>query len=260
MSGPRILLLDIETFPDVVYVWGVYEQSAISVQKHWQLASYSAEWYDTKKILTRGLCDIKGYKAGDDDRALAQEVWFLLDEADIVVAHNGADFDLRKMTARFIALGMTPPKPYKIVDTRKEVARVAAFSSNKLDWLCKQLEIGRKIQHEGWDMWEGCMRGEKKWWDKMKRYNRHDVELLRELYTTLAPWIRQPNTGVYNEGLVCPNPSCGSRHLNARGLQRNKTRVYQRYQCQECGAWARAVKSEKGQKAQLVGLDPHSRP
>jgi hypothetical protein len=148
------------------------------------------------------------------------------------------------MNARFIVHGMTPPSPFKVVDTKQEAKRVAAFSSNKLDWLCRQLEIGKKIDHEGWAMWEGCINGDPKCWAKMKKYNRHDIVLLKELYMLLSPWMRQPNANMWTENVVCPNPACGSKNLERRGLARNKTRMYQRFQCKECGTWARAVHSE----------------
>ena len=239
---PKILLIDIETQPDLVYTWGVYEQNAISVKQHWQLLSYSAKWLGGKQT-TKGLCDYPEYEPGeeDGDYRLVQEIWQLLDEADIVVAHNGIDFDIKKMNARFIAYGMVPPSPYKVVDTRKGLAQVAGFSSNKLDWICKQLGIGHKLEHEGWQLWLDCMSGDKKAWAKMKKYNAHDVTLLEDLYLTIAPWIRQPNAGVWKEDDVCPNPACGSKHLEHRGVARNKTMTYQRFQCKDCGAWGRAA-------------------
>jgi hypothetical protein len=247
------LYVDIETQPDLVYTWGVYEQNAIAVKEHWQLLSYSAEWQDGK-VITKGLCDYKGYKAGGDDYDLAQDVWSLLDEADIVVAHNGVDFDLKALTARFIAHGMKPPSPYKIVDTKRGLKSVSRFSSNKLDWIGQQLEIGKKIDTGGWNLWLGCMAGDKKSWAKMKKYNRHDVVLLKRLYKLLSPWIRQPNTGAWTSRPSCPNPACGSLKLTARGYARSKTRVYQRYQCSECGTWARSVSSEKGEHASTVAV------
>lgn len=247
---PKILFLDIETQPDLVWVWGVYEQNAISVKEHWQLLSFSASW-EEGKILTKGLPDYPGYKPGGTDAALVNEVWGLLDEADIVVAHNGADFDLKKLNARFICHGLKPPSPYKVVDTKRAVKRVAAFSSNKLDWLCKQLELGSKLVHEGWQLWFNCMQGDPAAWKKMKRYNQHDVELLKELYYELAPWIVQPTMGNWLSGARCPNPACGSTKLERRGLAHTKTRVYQRFQCKVCGAWSRAVKADKA-RAEII--------
>jgi hypothetical protein len=244
MSHPKILLLDIETSPDLVWTWRLYDSNAIAVKEHWRIISFSAEWYHSKKKVTLGLDDFGGYKG--DDEGLCDRLWELMDEADIVVAHNGQKFDIRKINARFIAWGFDPPAPYKVVDTKKEASRVAAFSSNRLDWLCKQLDLGKKLEHEGFDLWIGCMNDVKKCWTKMKRYNRHDIVLLRELYERLSPWSRQPNANFWNKNeMVCVSPTCGSTHLIKKGVVHLKTRSYQRYRCQECGKPARSVFSEK---------------
>lgn len=244
---PTILFLDIETTPDVVWVWGVYQQNAIAVKEHWYVLSFAAKWMGSRNIVVNGLDDYKGYKGGEStERMLLRDVHQLLSMADIVVAHNGRDFDVRKLNARFIAHGMQPPSPYKVIDTKNDLVMVAKFSSNRLNWLCEQLGIGRKLDHEGFRMWEGCMNGESKWWNKMKRYNKHDIVLLEELYNILAPWIPQPNAGVYSGSHCCPNPACASKDLEKRGMSRSKTRIYQRYQCRKCGTWSRDVKSQGG--------------
>lgn len=212
------------------------------------MLSFAAKWRGQSNIITKGLSDYKGYKGGNStELQLLKDIHKLLDQADIVVAHNGANFDVRKLNARFIAAGMTPPSPYKVVDTKRDLVRVAAFSSNRLNWLSKQLGIGKKtMEHQDWSLWEGCMKGDKASWAKMKKYNKHDVVLLQELYEILAPWIDQPNAGAWMGNDVCPNPACGSTDLEQRGWARSKTRVYKRLQCRKCGTWSRLSRSERG--------------
>jgi uncharacterized protein YprB with RNaseH-like and TPR domain len=252
MSEAKILFIDIETAPDLAWVWGVYQENAIAIKEHWYVISFAAKWRGADKITVKGLPDYKGYKNGsDNEKKLLKDIWELLDEADVVVAHNGYSFDIKKLNARFIDQGYTPPSPYKIVDTKRDLKSIAAFSSNRLNWLCKQLGIGQKtMQHQDWSLWEGCINGDKSSWKKMKEYNRHDVVLLEELYLIIAPWIRQPNANLWNlDGQIrCVNPACGSTKLQSRGTAKTLTRVYRRFQCQECGTWSRSVKSETGTK------------
>lgn len=253
MAAPAILFLDIETAPDVAWVWGVYEQNAIAVKEHWYILSYAAKWRGEDAIETRGLVDYPGYKGGSScESDLLDSVWSLLDRADIVVAHNGSDFDVKKLNAKFIQWDFDPPSPYKVVDTKRDLTRVARFSSNKLDWLCKQLELGSKMETGGFDTWQGCMNGDREAWAKMKEYNANDIVLLESLYETLAPWIRQPNAALFHDGeeIRCANPACGSESLTKRGTQHALTRSYQRYQCNDCGAWTRSAKSVKAVKSQ----------
>lgn len=247
MTALRILLLDFETFPNVAYVWGAYEQNAIEMKEDWYILSYAAKWLGTRPIITRGLDDT------GSERKLVKEIHTLMDEADIIVAHNGVDFDVKVANTRFIVHGLTPPSPYKVVDTKRGLKQATRFSSNKLDWLCRQLGIGRKIEHEGFGLWVKCADGDPAAWARMKKYNRRDVRLLEELYRTIAPWIRQPNAALYSGDLRCVNPACRSTHLQVfPKVYRAITRSYQRMQCQKCGKWARAAIAERGNRAVVV--------
>jgi hypothetical protein len=255
-SRPRILLLDFETFPNLAYVWGAWEQNVIEMKEDWYILSYAARWHGTRPIVCRGIDDTGDQKSGktNSDGRLMKEIHALMDEADIIVAHNGVDFDVKVANTRLIVHGFTPPSPYKVVDTKRAIKQVARFSSNKLDWLCKQLGLGRKMEHEGFPLWLGCAAGDPAAWRKMKRYNRHDVRLLGDLYTLIAPWIRQPNAALYYDGERCVNPACGSDdiYVNPR-LYYASTRAYRRFQCRKCGKWARATVSERRPRATVVG-------
>lgn len=251
MPKPKILLLDIETFPDVVWAWSpLWKTSAIAVKEPWYILSFAYKWFGKGKVKCKGLCDYDDHRALREIRLL-DDIWHLLDEADIVVAHNGRAFDTSSIVARFIAHGFQPPSPYKVVDTKNDLTKVARFSSNKLEWLCEQLLDEKKLAHEGFDMWRGCADGMAKAWKKMKAYNTHDVEILDGLYALISPWIRQPNL---TNKPVCVNPACGSTKIQWRGLYRAETRTYRKFQCQECGKWGRVTKSEKDQSAQVRGI------
>jgi hypothetical protein len=42
-----------------------------------------------------------------------------MDEADIICAHNGDAFDIKKINSRLITNGFKPPSPFKTIDTLK---------------------------------------------------------------------------------------------------------------------------------------------
>lgn len=255
MSAPRILLLDFETFPNTSYVWGDYEQNAIERKADWFILGYAAKWLGTRPIEVKGLDDFGQRKLGNfiAERRMLRRVHDMMNEADIVVAHNGIDFDIKVANTRFIVHGFKPPSPYKVVDTKRGIKQVARFGSNKLDWLCKQLGIGRKIEHEGFGLWLRCEAGDAGGWKRMKRYNRHDVRLLEELYVLISPWIRQPNAALYSGNERCVNPACRSTDITVfPKLYPAITRMYRRIQCNKCGKWARATVSERKPKAVVV--------
>lgn len=245
-TRPRILFLDIETFPNIAYVWGKYEQNVIKYKQEGCIATFVAKWLGNDKIFAKGLPDYPGYKAGSyKDAGLVKDLWKLLDEADIVVAHNGDSFDVRVCNASFISNGLKPPSPYKTVDTKKAVKRVARFNSNKLDDLGVTLQIGQKIKTD-FELWEGCIRGDLAFWKKMLDYNRQDVLLLEKLYLRILPWISNHPNFTIESGALCPK--CNSSDIQFRGFAISCTRRYRRFQCQKCGGWARSVVSEGGSR------------
>ena len=243
---PSISFLDIETAPDVVWTWGVYQANAIQVKEDWYILSFAAKWKDEEPWFV-GLNDFRGYKGGNStEKQLLEKLWHVLDKADIVVAHNGRHFDVRKINARFIDHGFPPPSPYKVIDTKSDLAMVAAFSSNRLNWLTKQFKLGSKTQeHQDFELWKGCMTGDAQAWAKMEAYNLNDVVLLERLYDKVSPWIKQPNATLYTGLTECVKPGCGGK-LQKRGFAYAETRVYQLFRCAKCGAPARTVKSERG--------------
>lgn len=244
---PKILLFDVETAPSLGYVWGKWEQNVIDFEEHWYMLCYAAKWLG-EKTFVKALPDYPGYKKNkESDKKLIKDLWELFNEADIIIAHNGDKFDIKKANARFSFYGLQPPTPYKTVDTVKVARKYFAFESNKLDDLSNVLGFGRKINTGGFELWKGCMEGDPASWRKMKKYNRHDVDLLEKVYLHFRPWIEShPNVSVYLQGEVCGR--CGSDHLQSRGFERTNAAVYRRFQCQDCGGWGRLTKAEPGIK------------
>ena len=236
MSGQsKILLLDIETSPNIGYTWGKYEVDVIEFIKQWTILCFAYKWLgDETKVVAR--CDFPG----QSEQSVLKKLWDLLDTAEVVVWQNGDKFDMRKINTRFLQFRMPPPSPYKTVDTLK-VARKFAFNSNKLDDLGNDLNEGRKIKHSGFELWKGCMAGDKKSWAMMKKYNKQDVELLERIYLRLRPWVKtHPTVSDVLDGC----PKC-SGDLQSRGYACNRLMRYKRYQCNDCGGWCRDTSGEK---------------
>lgn len=244
---PRILTIDIENTPLIGYAWKQWDTNLIEIKDHSYILSFSAKWLGGKQY-TKGLIDYKGYKPGVlDDEKLIREAHALVDNADIVVGQNSIDFDMKKLNARFLAYGLPPPSPYKQVDTLKEARKIMNLPSYKLNDLGKYLGIGKKLQHEGFELWLKCMAGDEKAWRKMLKYNAQDVRLTEQLYLKLRPYMKShPNLGTYLEKCCCPK--CMGENLQRRGYSKTVANVYQRFQCNDCGSWGRTAISEKRYK------------
>lgn len=233
MNKPKILFIDIETSPNISYTWGKWEQDVIEFKKEWYILSFSAKWLHGKQI-TRGLCDYKGVS----DKSLVKEIWGLFDEADVIVAHNGDQFDIKKIQTRFTTYNIKPPAPFKTIDTKKVAKRYFGFNSNSLNDLGKSLGLGKKYKHNGFELWLGCMAGDKKSWSIMKKYNVIDVILLEKIYLHFLPWISShPNYSSFFGGPVCPK--CGSKDIIHKGYTMTLTAQFRRFVCRDCGGWGR---------------------
>lgn len=246
IKRPKILLFDIETAPNLAYVWGKYQQDVIEFESEWYILCFAYKWLDDKKTHVVSLPDFKNYKDNpEDDSALVKELHTLFDEADIIIAHNGDNFDLRKTNARFLYHGLTPPSPYKSIDTLKMARKYFKFNSNRLDDLGKILNLGEKNHTGGFSLWKGCLNGNKTSWKQMADYNKQDVVLLEKVYKALLPWIHNhPNRGLLEgKRVACPN--CSGSNVQRRGFNYTRVGKYQRWQCTDCGAWSQERKTEK---------------
>lgn len=239
---PRIILLDIETSPTLGYVWGMWEQNVIAVEDDWFMLSFAVKELGAKKTRTHCLPDYRGYvKDKQNDAALLWELWNEMDKSDVIIAHNGDGFDIKKSNSRFIYHGLKPPSPYKTIDTLKIARKHFGFTSNKLDDLADYLKVGRKLPHQGKHTWLGCMTGDKKQWNTMRKYNAHDLNLLEGCYMHMRPWATtHVNLNNYRKDNVCPR--CQSHSLIGRGYIYTKTGKRQQFQCKNCGGWSSGIK------------------
>lgn len=251
----RILLYDIETAPNLAYVWGKYEQDVIAYEDEWHMLSFAYKWLGEKRTHVMALPDFKKTYKKDktNDVELVKALHALFSEADIVIAHNGNAFDQKKTNARMIQHGLTPPVPYKQIDTRNVARKYFKFNSNRLDDLGESLEVGRKVKHPGFEMWLGCMAGHNKSWDQMKKYNKQDVVLLEKVYEKMRPWIGGHPSLSLMEGNILACTHCGSEDLIKTGTYYTMVNQFQIWRCKACGARPRSrIPDKVGEKVKFV--------
>jgi hypothetical protein len=239
-TAPRVLIYDIETAPILAHVWGLWENnvSLNQIVTDWHVMSWSAKWLDDppNKVM---YMDQRNAKSVQDDKAILQGIWDLLNEADVVITQNGINFDQKKLNARFIMNGMQPPGSYKHIDTKKIASKVFGFTSNKLEYmtdkLCTTYKKSKHRKFPGHEMWEQCLAGNLEAWKEMEVYNRYDVLSLEELYRKLIPWDNSLNFNLYHDGLehIC---KCGSKDFTKNGFYYAQTSKFQKYRCKKCGA------------------------
>lgn len=235
----KILIFDIETAPDLADVWGYWNNNVglNQVRRDGWIMSFSAKWLGSNEV-------IYVENRTQNDKNLVKRLLKLIDEADIVVAHNGKSFDMGWFRGKAAIHGLQPPSPVKIIDTLIESRRLFQFPSNKLEYLLRRFKCTPKRSHKkfpGHELWVQCMLGNDEAWAEMEEYNCIDVIGLEELYLKIRPWITtHPNLNLYNddEGHACPK--CESTNLKKDGTVKLVAGVYQAYKCRDCGGWSRS--------------------
>lgn len=233
----RILVLDIETAPNLAHVWGLWNQNVGLSQllESGRVICFGAKWVGKNKVMF-----YSEHEHGHEEMMKAAHE--LLDQADVVVHYNGKKFDIPWLNTEFARYGLKPPAPYKQVDLLATVRREFRFPSNKLDAVTQELGLVGKLKHEGHMLWIKCLLGDPAAWRKMKRYNVQDVRLTEQLYFKLLPWIKNhPSRSLYEgqEGCVC-----GSTDLERRGFAYTAVSKFQQFRCRSCGRWIRSGKAE----------------
>lgn len=233
---PKILFLDIETRPAVVYVWQFYGAfiNPEQIIEDGGVICFGAKWFNEKETTV-----YSDWEHGHD--AMIRKAHELISEADAVVTYNGDKFDLPKLNGEFVMLGLDPTPPWTSIDVLKTIRRFG-FGMNKLAHIGPLMEVGKKVEHAGFKLWSDVMNGCPKAQKKMVRYCKGDVTLLERLYKRIRPFIKNhPHLGGVGS-TVCG--ACNSPRLQKRGNRYTKSFAIQRLQCQSCGSWQDGVRSK----------------
>lgn len=229
----KILLLDIETRPLIVTSWQLFEPRLgyENIVEDFGLICAAWKWLGEKKVSAVAV-DPKKPK---DDRDVVVGICAAIREADVVIGHNGDEFDLKKINARAIYHKLQPSPPIPTIDTLKIARKHFGFTANRLDYLGQYLGLGRKKPTGGFGLWLKVLAGDRTALKKMVEYNKGDVLLLEEVYKVFRPYIRNhPNENLHSGMKCCP--TCGSKKFTRQGYKYTRTTQRQQYHC-SCGAW-----------------------
>ena len=252
-SVASVLLFDIETLPIQMYAWRLGEQnwSPDNIIKDWCVLSYVAKWLFVPSHIGDVLTPKEA--VARNDKRIINELWSLMEKADVVIAHNGRAFDTAKINTRFLIHDMPPPSPYQLIDTKTTTQKALGATSNSLNHIAKMLGIGEKT-HTDFELWKRCDIGEKAALDEMLSYNVHDTYLLEDVYVKLRPWINHPNMSLYvtaeEDQNVCPR--CTSEDIDWGETYTTSAGVFDAFRCNNCGALGRHSKRKRTSKSRVL--------
>lgn len=234
IKTPRILALDIETKPITAYIWKLFDENigVNQIVDTGGLLCLGAQWVGSTKRFF-----YSEWQHGKEE--MLKAIHDLMSEADAIITFNGDRFDLRKLNGEFLKHRMPPLAPITSIDVYKTVKKMGLVS-NKLAFVGPELNIGKKLDTHGFELWRLVMEGNEPARRRMQTYCLRDVKLLVNLYLRIKPYMIDHPHLADTKGQHCA--SCGSTHVHSRGYRRTRAFKIQRLQFQDCGAWSHGTR------------------
>lgn len=237
---PRILVFDIETSPNLVYTFGLFNQNISLEQVVKETSLLSISWKFLGEPETFYMQVDQNQQDLWDDKELCQAVSALFQNVDAVIGHNITRFDLPVIRGRLYHHNLPQLPPVNEIDTLVMASHAGKHLSRKLAHLTKGLQF-TKMSHAkfpGFALWRECLARNPAAWEEMERYNRMDVISNEALFERLRPFSKVHIPGFQTGELCCPK--CGSKDLKKRGVLETRGGWYQRYKCSSCGGWSQS--------------------
>ena len=232
---PRILTLDIENSPHLVYTYDLYGANITpdKIIEPARLLCWAGKWFDRREVVFAS-----EYHDGVED--MLDPLWDMLDQADIVVTYNGVRHDIPIIMRTFIENGYPPPSPWIDIDLYQVSKRRYKWASNRLGYVTEALGLPTKLETGVAQLWKKVLYDDDKAWTKFRAYNKQDVIVTELLYRAYRPWMKTPHAGLWS-GDLSTCPACGSSQLAPAGIVYTKTAAWLKSNCQNCRAWCKIL-------------------
>ena len=211
----KVQFIDIETSLIEMYGFrlGMQRPNIDSLVGKSQTKLLTAAWGSWYDLYNEGAAGVKSVgnhhrktafnKDPLDDTYVLRQLWKVLDDATVIVAHN-ASFDAGWIEGRFMDLGWKKPSKYYVYCTYHTLSGLNGVSK-KLDYLSQKLIGTEKVKHEGLPLWVGCSEGNVESFEKMEAYNIGDIyDTLYKVYMRTALYVnRHKCIDLAGTGLFC---------------------------------------------------------
>ena len=276
----KILCVDLETNFMKNATWGLWKQNIHigQILEDWSMICWSAKWLFEDEIFNGTVTAEESIMR--NDRQATVKLWKLINEADILIAHNLIGFDLKKMNTCFAKHQLGKPSSSQYIDTLQISRKNLSLPSNKLDYIAKF--FGIPMKHDtGFKLWRECdgvdaiLKEEiitignkiqkvtsynKKVIDSaldyMTEYCDNDVSILEEVYLALREWdTRHPNLALYGDLEDSQCHVCGGFNLSHTPKQYiTSVSRFDVFRCNDCGGLSRRRQADKRNRELLRGV------
>ena len=212
----KVLIYDIETSPNIGWFWRAGYKLNIqpdNIIKERAIICVSYKWLGEDQVYNLT------WDKNQDDKFLIEQFVEVLNESDLIVAHNGDRFDIKWLKTRALFHRIPTLPNYRQFDTLKVAKSKFLFNSNRLDYISKFLgyEGKNKTTISLWTdiMFKKC----KKAMNTMLEYCDEDVRQLEKVYNELK-YADNPrlHEGVMKGKSKATSPITGSvniKHIKA---------------------------------------------
>jgi DNA polymerase III epsilon subunit-like protein len=209
----KILIYDIETSPNLGWFWRAGYKLNIQpgqITQERAIICLSYKWAGEDQVYNLA------WDKDQDDKFLIEQFIEVLNEADLIVAHNGDNFDIKwlKTRALYHRLHGKMLTRYNQFDTLKVAKSKLYLNSNRLDYIAKFLGFKGKIRTR-YDLWDDvCMKNDREALQEMIDYCDEDVIQLEHIYNEIK-YLDNPriHAGVLNGETKQTSPISGGTNL-----------------------------------------------
>lgn len=209
-----VQFIDIETNTKLYHLFGaghnhVGIHQMLEGEETKILTVAGGSFYDLYESKKKGVWSLSNHhfkrtfkKDPEDDTEVLRRVWKIMDEAKVIVAHNGS-FDEGWLRGRFVMLGWKQPSPFALVCTYRGL-RKYRMDSKKLDYLSQKLCKTKKITTD-MALWMACKAGDVKAFQLMEKYNIGDIyDTLFKVYMKTCQYYPQYAVDMTDHELEIP--------------------------------------------------------
>lgn len=235
MAEPKILFYDIETSPMQVWTFRIGNKisvphSAIVNGSKTDIICVAWKWAHEREVHSLDW----GWDK-QNSKNLIKAFDKVINEADIIIGHNGDKFDWRHLNTQRL-LNRLPAINWNVnsEDTLKQIRRHFYLPSYKLDHVAAILGVGNKSAMCFKDWVDICTKSDRSKLDKMIKYCKKDVLLLQNVYDIIKPYVK-PKMRM-SVGHSCT--VCGSKDIRRNGTRTYNGKTHQYFICRDHGGYA----------------------
>lgn len=185
-GSAKILFYDIETSRNHVWSWRTGYKINITheqILKERAVICVSYKWAGEEQTYTLA------WDEKQNDKFLIEQFVDVLNEADLIVAHNGDNFDIRWLRGRAAHHRIPMLPKYKQYDTMRRAMTLFNLNSYALKYLAKFLGVGDNKISTRSGLWDDvCESNDREALLEMIEYCEKDVVVLEKVYDIIKTY------------------------------------------------------------------------